>query len=179
MSLRIFVRCRSNQVPGENDYKANIVANFACQKTLDRPFSWVKDFRRCEGSFYGLAEVCHMVIDCNVDEADEGTEGIPLYYFKATGEGDDLSVFCTFYVGTSLMCNDSGLVAIDLKLRSRLDLMPWGDPEKAKAEEPIHPRSIHTYSPKPTRHPPLHTTGLTPSTQPHLLNTTFSAITNS
>ena len=124
MSLQIFVCCRSNHVPGGNDYKANLIANMACQKVLDRLFSWVKDFRRCEGSFYGLAEVCHMIIDCNVDESDQGMEGIPLHYFKAIGEGDDLSVCCTFYVITSLTYNASGLVAIDLKLRGRLDLVP-------------------------------------------------------
>lgn len=100
-----------------------------------------------------------MVIDCNVDESDQGIEGIPLHYFKAIGEGDDF-----------------GLVAIDLKLRGRLDLVPWGDPEKAKAEELIHSRSIHTSSPQPARHPPLHTTRLTPPIQPHLLNTPSSAI---
>ena len=70
-----------------------------------------------------------MVIDCNVDESDQGIEGIPLHYFKAIGEGDDLSVSCTFYVINSLTSNASGLVAIDLKLRSRLDLVLWGDPE--------------------------------------------------
>ncbi len=88
-----------------------------------------------------------MVIDCNVDEFDQGIEGIPLHYFKAIREGDNLLVCYTFYVITSLTYNASGLVAIDLKLRGRLDLIPWGDPEKAKAEKLIHSRFIHTSSP--------------------------------
>lgn len=47
-------------------------------------------------------------------------------------------VYYTFYVITSLTYNASGLVAIDLKLRSRLDLVLWGNLEKAKAEELIY-----------------------------------------
>ena len=43
-----------------------------------------------------------MVIDCNFDESDQGIEAIPLHYFKAVGEGDDLSVWLYFLS----MCDD-------------------------------------------------------------------------
>ena len=47
-----------------------------------------------------------------------------MHYFKAIRERDNLSVCYTFYVITLLTYNASGLVAIDLKLRGRLDLVP-------------------------------------------------------
>ncbi|KAF1958564.1 hypothetical protein CC80DRAFT_14604 [Byssothecium circinans] len=64
MSVRIFVKFRTSQVPCEPGRKVKYVADAACSVLLGRDFDHKKDFLHSQGELYCDNAPCHILIDC-------------------------------------------------------------------------------------------------------------------
>ncbi|OBT38932.1 hypothetical protein VE00_10560 [Pseudogymnoascus sp. WSF 3629] len=64
MAIRIFVVCKSHEMPGPTKDKNKLMANAACQEVLNRDYDESKGDRLLyEGTYFSFNQSCFLVID--------------------------------------------------------------------------------------------------------------------
>lgn len=64
MAIRIFVQCRSHEMPGSNAEKNSRMANIACQKVWGRDFTEAEGDRlTTRGGYFLYDQLCMLLID--------------------------------------------------------------------------------------------------------------------
>ncbi|KAI4200155.1 MAG: hypothetical protein LQ350_004116 [Teloschistes chrysophthalmus] len=69
MAIRIFIKFRTDQVPGPSAEKDLVVAKAACSKLLDREFGFAKDFIHSQEEIFQEEARCHVLVDCDYHDA--------------------------------------------------------------------------------------------------------------
>jgi hypothetical protein len=83
MNHRVFVKYRSDHVPGEKLQRVMVIANLACQTIMDRKFDYSLDVMQSQGEYFEEHQRCHTLVDCNAkDPATNGRE-IQTHYYEA------------------------------------------------------------------------------------------------
>lgn len=65
MPLRIFIKFRTDQIPGPPAEKDLLVATAACLELLGREFTFEKDFIHTQGELLQDKARCHVLVDCD------------------------------------------------------------------------------------------------------------------
>lgn len=65
MATRIFIKFRTDQVPGLPEEKGILVAKAACSESLGRTFDFEKDFIHAQGEMLQQKARCHVLVDCD------------------------------------------------------------------------------------------------------------------
>lgn len=82
MSLRIFIKFRTNQVSEPSAEKDILVAAAACIKLLDRRFDFKQNFIHSQEEILMSNARCHVLIDCNYHDLQSDSKNIFLYLYK-------------------------------------------------------------------------------------------------
>ena len=82
MSLRIFIKFRTDQVPGPPAEKDILVAAAACTKLLGRVFDFKQDFVHAQGEILTSNARCHVLVDCNYHSSQPDPKNTSLYFYK-------------------------------------------------------------------------------------------------
>jgi hypothetical protein len=90
MALRILIRCRSDHVPGPESKRTFFIAEMACKQALGRSFTWDLDYMRSQDSILQSDQRCYVLIDCGVEESGPDLEKVPLCYFRAKWDCNEL-----------------------------------------------------------------------------------------
>ncbi|KAK3176895.1 hypothetical protein OEA41_008221 [Lepraria neglecta] len=69
MALRIFIKFRTDQVPGPSAEKDLLVATAACLELLGRDFNFERDFIHAQGEVLQEKARCHVLIDCDYHDS--------------------------------------------------------------------------------------------------------------
>lgn len=94
MALRIFIKFRTNQVPGPPAEKDLLVATAACLKSLGRDFDFEKDFIHAQGEVLQENARCHVLVDCDFHDSQPDPKKTVIVYYCVTENGAALLVFC-------------------------------------------------------------------------------------
>lgn len=97
MSLRIFVKFRTDQVPGPPAEKDILVAATACTKLLGRNFDFKKDFIHSQGEVLLSNARCHVLVDCDFHDSQPDPKNASLHSYKVVQREASLSVLQSYY----------------------------------------------------------------------------------
>lgn len=97
MSLRIFVKFRTDQVPGPPTEKDLLVAVAACTKLLGRSFDFKKDFIHSQGEVFLSNARCHVLVDCDFRDSQPDPKNALLHFYKVVQGEASLSVLQPYY----------------------------------------------------------------------------------
>lgn len=89
MSVRIFIKFRTRQIPCEPDKKLKHVADAACSTLLGRTFDHQKDFLHSQGEIDHIDALCHIVIDCEYHNSSSAPEEVMLYCYAVESSQSD------------------------------------------------------------------------------------------
>ncbi|KAF2105287.1 hypothetical protein BDV96DRAFT_592738 [Lophiotrema nucula] len=111
MSVRIFVKFRTHEVPCDPGRKLKFIADAACSASLGRHFDYEKDFLHSQGEIYSVNAPCHVLIDCEYQQFPIDPKEIPLRCYAV--KSDNL--------------HDGPLILEETNLhRGQIDIVPWG-----------------------------------------------------
>ena len=97
MSLRIFVKFRTDQVPGPPAEEDILVAATACTKLLGRNFDFKKDFIHSQGEVLLSNARCHVLVDCDFHDSQPDPKNASLHSYKVVQRETSLSVLQSYY----------------------------------------------------------------------------------
>ena len=92
MPLRIFIKFRTDQVPGPPAEKDILVAAAACTKLLGRSFDFKQDFIHSQGEILMSNARCHVLVDCDYHESQHDLKKTSLYLNKVVRKEASLLV---------------------------------------------------------------------------------------
>lgn len=82
MSLRIFIKFRTNQILKPSAEKDILVAVAACTKLLDRGFDFKQNFIHSQGEILMSNTRCHVLVDCDYHDSQSDPKNTSLYLYK-------------------------------------------------------------------------------------------------
>lgn len=94
MAIRIFIKFRTDQVPGPSTEKDLLVARAACLETLGREFDFAKDFIHSQGEVLQEKARCHVLVDCDYHESQPDPTNAVLHFYCVVEDGATLLVSC-------------------------------------------------------------------------------------
>lgn len=94
MAIRIFIKFRTDQVPGPSAEKDLLVATAACSELLGRDFDFRKDFIHSQGELLEGKAPCHVLVDCDYLDSQPDPKDAVLHYYRVIGDEATLLVFC-------------------------------------------------------------------------------------
>ncbi len=92
MALRIFIKFRTDQVPGPPAEKDLLVATAACLKLLGRDFDFEKDFIHAQGEVLQDKARCHVLVDCDYHDSQPDPRDAVLRFYQVVADQSTLSV---------------------------------------------------------------------------------------
>ena len=92
MALRIFIKFRTDQVPGPPAEKDLLVATAACLKLLGRDFDFEKDFIHAQGEVLQDKARCHVLVDCDYQDSQPDPRDAVLRFYHVVEDQSTLSV---------------------------------------------------------------------------------------
>jgi len=92
MVLRIFIKFRTDQVPGPSAEKDLLVATEACFKLLNRNFEFAKDFIHAQGELLQEKARCHVLVDCDYHDSQPDPKDAVVRFYRVVGDGATLLV---------------------------------------------------------------------------------------
>lgn len=95
MALRIFIKFRTDQVPGPPAEKDLLVAAPACSKLLGRAFDFRKDFIHAQGELLQERARCHVLVDCDYHDSEPDPRKAFVRFYRAVGIENALLVLQT------------------------------------------------------------------------------------
>lgn len=90
MALRIFIKFRTDQVPGPPAEKDLLIATAACLKLLGRDFDFEKDFIHAQGEVLQDKARCHVLVDCDYQDSQPDPRDAVLRFYHVV---EDQSTF--------------------------------------------------------------------------------------
>lgn len=94
MATRIFIKFRTDEVPGPSAEKDLIVATAACLKLLGREFDFGKDFIHSQGEVLQEKARCHVLVDCDYHDSQPNPKHAVLHFYRAVEDEATLLVSC-------------------------------------------------------------------------------------
>ena len=95
MALRIFIKFRTDQVPGLPAEKDLLIAKAACLELLGRAFDFEKDFIHAQGEVLQERARCHVLIDCNYRDSQPDPKDAIIYFYHVV---EDEAMLLVFYI---------------------------------------------------------------------------------
>ena len=92
MALRIFIKFRTDRVPGPPAEKDLLVAAGACLKLLGRNFDFEKDFIHAQGEVLQEKARCHVLVDCDYHDSQPNPGDATLRFYHVVKDESTLSV---------------------------------------------------------------------------------------
>ena len=100
MSVRIFIKFRTDQVPGPPAEKDILIAAAACTKLLGRGFDFKQDFIHSQGEILMSNARCHVLVDCDYHDSQPDPKNTSLYLYKVVRKEASLLVLhCLCFQG--------------------------------------------------------------------------------
>ena len=92
MPLRIFIKFRTDQVPGPPAEKDLLVATTACLELLGRNFDFERDFIHAQGEVLQEKARCHVLVDCDYHDSRPDPREAILRFYHVEEDGATLLV---------------------------------------------------------------------------------------
>jgi hypothetical protein len=86
--IRIYLRFRTSNVPGEAGRRDKVLTRDFCQQVLGRQLSDTTDFVYVSGLYDQPGQTTYLIFDLNIREPDSDLGDIPLRGYKVTYIGD-------------------------------------------------------------------------------------------
>lgn len=96
MANRIFIKFRTDHVPGPPPEKDLLVATANCSVLLGRDFDFGKDFIHSQGELLHEKAPYHVLVDCDYHDFQPDTKDTILYYYRVVKDEAILLVFNVF-----------------------------------------------------------------------------------
>lgn len=81
MALRIFIKFRTDHVPGPPAEKDILVAGLACIQILGRNFDFGKDFIHAQGEILQEKARCHVLVDCDFHDRQPDPKEATVHFY--------------------------------------------------------------------------------------------------
>ena len=94
MALRIFIKFRTDQVPGPPAEKDLLVAKAACLNSLGRDFDFGKDFIHAQGEVLQEKARCHVLVDCDYHDTQPDPQNAVVRFYRVVEDEASLLVLC-------------------------------------------------------------------------------------
>ena len=92
IALRIFIKFRTNQVPGPPVEKDLLIAIAVYLKLLGRDFDFEKDFIYAQGEVLQDKARCHVLVNCDYHDSQPDLRDTILRFYQVVADQSTLSV---------------------------------------------------------------------------------------